>query len=436
MDQHPDQFSVGRRRFLQATLGGLAAYLAGVPPVAAQAGYLVGVGHSSDPYSATRRAVEASGEWPAATISGRTVVIKPNLVSGRRAETGVTTDPQVVRAIVDLALEAGAGKVLIVEHGSVDGKFVACGYGFFNNYDSSGRVELMDLSGQAATLQPVPDGGMAYSSIYMPQLLLQDDVVYVSVAKLKTHVDAMATLAMKNAFGLPPIKPYQDSWIEGRFAMHKRSVSQTIVDLNLVRPIDFAVVDGIWGLEGNGPLFGTAVRMDTVLAGRNALAVDRVGLEMMRIPQDSVQHLEYAARRGLGPATIGEVVVQGDPLATRSFKRAVTPPSIEYPTAEPSTFTPGAGQQVAITYGVDRQCWTRVEIVRTSEERPTVTHIRLLQDWTSRPAGIAQLAWDGRNYLRWVVKPGVYRVRVRAAASPDVNVAYATGVITVAAKEA
>jgi len=118
-----------------------------------------------DAYAATQRAIGASGEWPV-TLAGRTVVIKPNLVAAKPSTSGVTTDPQVVRAVVDQALASGATSVLIVEGGSPTSPapFMACGYGFFATYDP--RVQLVDLGTQPVTLAHVPNG-VVYGQHYL-----------------------------------------------------------------------------------------------------------------------------------------------------------------------------------------------------------------------------------------------------------------------------
>ena len=64
-------------------------------PIAAQLAraaspYQVGIGNSSDPYEATQRAVSACGQWPGAALAGKTVMIKPNLVTPHAASTGIT----------------------------------------------------------------------------------------------------------------------------------------------------------------------------------------------------------------------------------------------------------------------------------------------------------------------------------------------------------
>jgi uncharacterized protein (DUF362 family) len=404
---------ISRRQFLKLIAAGGAWWLTSSRRAAALS-YRVGVGHSADPYNATLRAVAASGEWPVTAIAGRKVIIKPNLVIPRTAETGTTTDPQVVRALVDLALDAGAARVLIVEDGLYGAHFSLCGYNFFKNYDQAGRVALIDLNDEPVVLAEVPGGGLAYMEIYMPQLLLADDVVFISAAKLKCHIHTLATLTMKNLVGLAPAERYRVPPEVGRYEMHHRGISQVIVDLNLVRPVDFGVVDGVWAMEGNGPLYGDPVKMDLVLTGSNALAVDRVCLAAMGIPQDRVQHLAYAAAKGLGPADVAMVETVGDLLLSRAFAQPDIPPIVEAPRCTPRVFNPQTGQGTSITYQVDGFCRTYAEIVRTWDARPEVQHIRTLHDWSWHRGGPETLAWDGRDDAGNVVPGGRYVARVCA----------------------
>jgi uncharacterized protein (DUF362 family) len=399
--------------------------------------YRVGVGKDADPYVATLRALDACSEWPPPELFGRQVIIKPNLVVQASPETGAVTDPQVVRAIVDTALAAGAAEVLIAEGAKGGEYFSACGYDFFQSYDPAGRVALVNLDEQPATLVAVPDG-LAYRQIYLPELVLDAEAYLISVAKLKCHVETLVTLSMKNLFGLPPLQRYQhaEATVQSRFAMHERGVNQAIVDLNLARPIDFAVVDGIWGMEGDGPWEGDPVRMDMVIAGRNALAVDLVCLQAMDVPQSQVQHLAYAVEKGLGPADASSIDVLGDPFSPKTFRLPTIPPFIERPRAIPSVFAPDRGEGTAIVYWVDRPCWTRVEIIRTSDLTSDVTAVRLLRGWTLRLAGRDILIWDGRDDQGQLVPEGEYTIHIEATGGEvSRNHAHATGWVSVVAEE-
>lgn len=438
---HPDAESgqpvlpaTSRRQFLKLSAAGLLAMAVPWPAAANPATtYRVGVGRSTDAYAATLRAISACADWAPGLVAGRTVLIKPNLVAAATPESGVATDPQVVRAVVDLALAAGAVAIKIVEGYPGGNNFSACGYDFLQDYGGSGRVSLVDLDSQPAQLRTVA-GGLAYRQITMPDAVMAPDTYLISVAKLKTHAEALATLATKNVFGMPPVTPYKPPLENGRFAMHYRGLHQATVDINLARPIDFAVVDGIWGMEGYGPFSGDPVRMNTVVAGKNSVAVDRVCLEAMQIAQPLAQHLTYAARLGLGPADIDSVQIRGDTLAPRAFSLPVFPPQVEYPRLDRPIFYPAGGQETTASFTVSRPCVYRVDVVRTSETSQAVEQIRLLRGWTGTQAGSVAVSWDGRDNQGQLAAAGVYTVRVEADAGQPARNAFATAWVEVVAQ--
>ena len=421
-----------RRGFLQmgagASLGALVC-----PRPAGAAGFSVGVGRSPNGYVAARRAIEASGEWPPVSLAGRTVVVKPNLVVALPASSGATTDPAVVRAVVDLALAGGSAEVLIVETSASGALFGPCGYGFFESYDPLGRVRLADLRDFPVVAAPVP-AALAYPSIDVPDLVLRSEVVFVSVGKLKVHMETYATLSTKNLFGLPVLDRYPAFPPNGRFAMHDRGVSQTIVDLSRLRPVHFAVIDGVFGMEGAGPLLGTPVRTDTVVAGRNSVAVDRVGLVAMGLEQWPARHLAYAARFGLGPADLEGITVRGDPLAPRPFALSALAPVLEYPRVVPGSFNPGSGQRTSALVWYAERCVRALDVLRLHDDRPDADLVRALVSYDYREPGWEVVGWDGRDADGALAPPGRYAVHVRAFSTrSQVRHADAVGWVTVGA---
>ena len=274
--------SLSRRAFLQTSA---AVALAAVPVGGASAPYRVGVAKDSDPYAATQRAIAWSGEFP--PVLGRTVVVKPNLMMPATADTGATTDPNVTRAVVDEALARGASMVIVTETSPHGAHFAVTGHDAFASYDS--RVQLVDVGTLPIVLAAVP-GGLAYPAILAPDLYLRQDIVFISVGKLKMHEQAFVSLSTKNLFGVPAVQRYVSFPSFGRFAMHDRGLQQAILDVNRLRSTHYAVIDGIWGMEGAGPAFGSPVRMNTVLAGRNTVAVDRVAMYLMNVPQYAVRY--------------------------------------------------------------------------------------------------------------------------------------------------
>jgi len=404
--------TVTRRQVLGMGLA-TAAAAAAWPARLLAAGYRVGVGHDADAYHATQRALDASGEWPSVLVAGRRVVIKPNLVQPRPASTGSTTDPEVVRAVVDRALADGAASVQIVEHAGHGAFYTACGYDLFRTYDPDGRVQLVDLQESPQSLWPLA-GGMAYGAISTADLLFGDDVVFVSAAKLKTHTDAVMSLSMKNLFGLPALDRYVSYMPQGRFAMHDRSLHQSVVDLNRLRPVDFAVVDGVWAMEGAGPLAGTPVRMDTVLAGRNALAVDRVAVSLTQLSPRSVRHLDYGAALGLGPRELDEITVAGDTLTPRTWVFPRLPPYVEYPRVSPAAFHPAAGEKTTVGVYYAQTCIRALDVLSVHDDRAAVDLVRTLKAYGTRAPGYEFIAWDGRGDDGTLAPPGLYAAHVRA----------------------
>lgn len=407
---------VTRRGFL---LGGGATALAAAASRSsslvwpAPGPYRVGVGRDTDAYAATLRAVAASEDWQALDLVGRTVVIKPNLVIPAPSTGGGTTDPECVRAIADLALAGGAEQVWVVEGMAGAAYFSDCGYDYLHGY-AGGRVSLVDARTLSRALFPVP-GGMTFDLIWQREALLAPDVVFVSAAKLKLHLEAHATLSMKNLIGILPAEAYLPQFpFWARWSMHHRGLHQAIIDMNLVRPIDFAVVEGIWGMEGMGPLWGTPVHAQTVLAGANALAVDRVAVHLMGLGQREVKHLSYAARLGMGPAGLSEIEVRGDALVPTPFARPATTPIIEYPRAFPEVFDPGAGESTCLVCWYGDPCDRTVQVLRAYDDDPNVSVVRQLTPTAARDPGFELVRWDGRADDGSLVPPGRYAVHVTA----------------------
>jgi hypothetical protein len=173
------------------------------------------------------------------------------------------------------------------------------------------------------------------------------------------------------------------------------------------------------------------VRMDLVIAGNNALAVDRVCLDAMGLPQAWVQHLTYATLRGLGPADLDDIDVRGDAYTPRPFAQPPVPPTVWQPMANPASFVASSGQQTEITHTVDSTCQTLVEVVWVTDFGPALVPVRLLRDWQVRSSGAETLTWNGRDNAGRVVPPGLYTIRVRARHDESPMVSYATGRVIV-----
>jgi uncharacterized protein (DUF362 family) len=111
---------------------------------------------------------------------------------------------------------------------------------------------------------------------------------------MKTHHWAGATLSMKNFFGLVPGSVY--GWPKNQ--LHQIGIDRSIAELHRVFPRSFAIVDGIVGMEGNGPIQGSPKPTGVLVMGSDLVAVDSTCCRIMGIDPESLQYLRLAAERG------------------------------------------------------------------------------------------------------------------------------------------
>jgi uncharacterized protein (DUF362 family) len=239
------------------------------------------------------------------------VLIKVNFITDKAWDTGATTDPIVVEAIIKKLKDLPV-KVYVVESDatitSVDRAFEKTGMKDMCNRNGVECLNLGDVKDKVKLA--IPDGE-ALKSITVPRLVTESAVI--SAAKLKTHSATGVTLGMKNMFGLLPDK-YKAKY-------HLKGISKVIVDINTVLKAKLTVVDGFVGMEGSGPVDGEPVQMNLIIAGTDTVATDATACRVMGIDPHEIKHIRKAHEKGLG--NIDDIQVIGEKLetVTRPFKR-------------------------------------------------------------------------------------------------------------------
>ncbi len=276
---------------------------------------IVGIARNDDRAAATREAIRLAGGLNEVIQPGSWVVIKPNGTIPKPPETAVVTHPEVLRAVIEMVKEAGAGKISVAESGGTrrpDGSPLLETAGWDKVIQGTGVEWISINSSPTRTVRPKDAVGMKEYEV-CPAILNCD--VLISVAVLKTHNTAMLTGALKNMFGIVP---------GYKVAIHKAlAVDTSIADLNKLHRLDFAVVGVCPGMEGYGPSGGPPVDLQAVLAGRDAVAVDAVGAEIMGYNPYEIKHLVHCERLGLGTADHTKIEVRGVPVSElrRRFAR-------------------------------------------------------------------------------------------------------------------
>lgn len=240
----------------------------------------------------------------------KNVFIKPNLVIPAKPNSGIITDSAVVASLAEvLREEYGARKILVGDGTQIGCSIEACfEIGGYKKVAKSHNLELVDLNaGKRSKVS------WRYGLIDLPTIL--QEYCYVNMPKMKTHSQTTVTLSLKNQKGLLSIPDKK------RF--HKLGLHEPIAELYHVIKPDLVVVDGLIGLEGDGPTTGGKQRsLNVIVAGTNALSVDQVCCRIMGIPPNEVKHLRVAGK-SLGNNAYPDIKgIQVEELNIRPFKRA------------------------------------------------------------------------------------------------------------------
>jgi len=252
-------------------------------------------------------------------VRGRPVVIKPNLVEFE-PESAINTHPLLVHAACEAFLALGASRVTIAEgpghrRNTLD---LAEAAGYFQTIPDF-EDRFVDLNVDEVTLVDLPQRFSRLKRVYLPNTMLGAALV-VSMPKMKTHHWTGATLSMKNLFGVVPGGVY--GWPKN--VLHWAGIHESIADLHSVFPRQFALVDGVVGMEGNGPIQGVPKPMGVLVAGTDPVAVDATCCRLMRIDPARIGYLRLASG---APAEFAESNVRqaGEPIAALARPFALIP---------------------------------------------------------------------------------------------------------------
>lgn len=237
-------------------------------------------------------------------LKNKTVLIKPNMVDYWPGQP-ITTNPQVLKAAVDLANHLGAKEIIIGEApGHMrDTELLLETSGLGAMVKKLG-LRFVDLNLDDIEAVPNPNGFSPLKEIYLPKTALHADAL-ISVPKLKTHHWARITCSMKNLYGCVPGRKY--GWPKN--ILHFSGIDNCILDLNMILKPAIQVVDAIVGMEGDGPLNGTPKKSNFVMFGTDAAATDSTCARIMGIEIKNVPYLRVA----------GQVIGNTDPAHIKSF---------------------------------------------------------------------------------------------------------------------
>jgi uncharacterized protein (DUF362 family) len=250
----------------------------------------------------TRRAIAAVGGIGRYVKQGANVIVKPNICNAYHGpEYASTTNPEVVAAIVALCVEAGAGRVRVMDY--------PFGGSAQNAYETSGIAQAVQAAGGQMELM----NSLKYQEVEIPNamalnktkiyadILNADTVINVPIAK--HHSMARLTLGLKNLMGT----------VLDRGALHASGLHKSIVDLSTVVKPQLTVVDATRVLVANGPTGGNlddVRQMDTVIASADVVAADAYASTLFDMTGAEIDYIALADQRGLGTMDLTSINVE------------------------------------------------------------------------------------------------------------------------------
>ena len=267
--------------------------------------------------------VQSLGGWEPYIKPGQKVLLKPNLLAKKKPEDATTTHPAFVQALAGLLIEYGASVII---GDSPGGPFTA---GIMNGiYKATGMEAAAAATGAAlnrnfAGYETVNPGGLIMKHLTLTSMLLDVDAV-ICVAKLKTHGMMVYTGAVKNMFGIVP----GIAKAEYHFNMPDYDVfADALIDICMAGKPVLSFMDGIVGMEGNGPMSGNPVHTHAVLASPSPYHLDMAAARLIGLGPADVPMLRRMVERGMVKEDMSDIEFTGDTyeiFGNRPYKAPAT----------------------------------------------------------------------------------------------------------------
>jgi uncharacterized protein (DUF362 family) len=223
----------------------------------------------------------------------------------------ITTHPQVILAAAEVFRRMDAREVFVAEGpGHCRDIYHVLNQAALELPLHEAKLPFVDLNSDDLFAVKNRFRATSLRQFYLPQSLRRADLI-VSIPKMKTHHWAGVTLSMKNLFGLLPGVVY--GWPKNVF--HHAGIPGSILDINAAVGAHLAIVDGIVGMEGDGPIMGSPKQMGVLVFGTNLPAVDATCARLMGFDPIQIDYLNQASGR-FGPIKESHIEQRGEPLSS------------------------------------------------------------------------------------------------------------------------
>jgi uncharacterized protein (DUF362 family) len=254
-----------------------------------------------------REAISAIGGFDRLGIHGKTVLVKPNVVAGRRNPT--TTNPDVVRATVTLLYQHGASKVFVGDMSAL------LRLPTNENMEKTGIAKAARDAGAEVLffedhewIKVNIKQGKYIKGVDVSEWIFRADKV-INLPVVKTHRSAQYSICLKNFVGVTNFR-------QRPYFVDRRHWEEVVSEINLAYTPDLNIVDGTTIMVEGGPWKGTEKRTDLIIASGDRVAADIVGLALIKsfglwkdVPNNiwETRQIKRAVELGLGVSKKEEI---------------------------------------------------------------------------------------------------------------------------------
>lgn len=261
---------------------------------------------NGEPDAMFKKAMELAGGMNRFVKKGQTVVVKPNIGFPRVPEVGATTNPLLVKTIIESSYAAGAKRVYVFDNAvsPIPGNARNC-YKLSGIEDAAKSARAIVVPADDLGFRDVTiPGGRTLKTAAVHSLILDCDV-FINVPVLKHHSSAHLSIAMKNLMGI----------IKNRMEYHLTGLDQCIADFCLYRKPDLNVVDAYRVLMSHGPAGPTnpaAANVQlkkTLLLSQDIVAIDAAAAKIFGKEPDDIGYIKIGHAQKIGNMNLKELKI-------------------------------------------------------------------------------------------------------------------------------
>lgn len=234
---------------------------------------LVGVSSSDNVKEMIKEAVSLIGGFEKLAIKGKTILVKPNVVSGE--PNPATTNPQVVGAVVNILYEYGAAKVYVGDMSAL------ATLSTLRNMKNNGIKKAAEESGAEVVIFEDYDWvevelprNQHVKTAYVTEWLYKTDLI-INLPVVKTHRSASYSITLKNFIGCTHLK-------QRPYLIDSSHWEEIVAEFNAAYSPDLNIVDGTVSMIEGGPWEGTPSNTNLIIASGDRVAADAVGLGIIK----------------------------------------------------------------------------------------------------------------------------------------------------------